>query len=195
MSAEIALVIPAAGCGSRFGGPKQCAQYNGSSLIRRAAMTGIQTGLDVIVVTGAYGAQVSVEIRDLALTQIPNPTWEDGLGNSIACGFRYLLAHKPQTEAAIVLLADQPQVSATALGEMLSQWEFNRDNLVVADYGQRIGPPCLFPRVHFKELASLAGEQGARLLLERYRSQLRTVVMPEAGQDIDTEQDLRELLS
>lgn len=187
------LLLLAAGNASRFGSLKQCWQLEGVSLLRRAASTAIATGASVVVVTGAQADRVSEEIADLLVARVHNPDWEQGMGSSIACGFRYLAAKEPQSAATIVCLADQPLVGAPQLRRLIEAHRSDPERIIASDHGGVLGPPCLFPRAYYAELETLSGAAGARPLLQRHADRVITIPMPEAATDIDTPEDAQRL--
>ncbi|MBW3635882.1 MAG: NTP transferase domain-containing protein, partial [Armatimonadetes bacterium] len=76
-TARVGAIILAAGSSSRMGSAKQILQFQGESLLRRAALAALRAGCDpVIVVTGA-GAELSRrELNGLAVRESVNTLWE-----------------------------------------------------------------------------------------------------------------------
>ncbi len=66
--------------------------------------------------------------------------------------------------------------------------------IIAADHGSTLGPPCLFPRRWYPELAALSGPQGARSLLLKHAAEVEPLPLPQAAIDIDTPEDYRHLL-
>lgn len=188
---ELQILLLAAGSASRYGAPKQLALLDGSSLVRRAAEAALQTGAALTVVIGAYADAVAHELQGLPLTLLRNDDWAQGMGSSIGCGFRHLLATAPSAQAALLCLADQPRIGVAQLSALIEGHRRAPQQIVAADLGEAPGPPCLFPRRCFEELAQWSGPQGARRLLQREAAQLQRVAMPEAAIDVDTPDDLR----
>jgi molybdenum cofactor cytidylyltransferase len=183
-------IVLAAGASSRFGSPKQCAALGGEALISRAigAATAV-LGPAIRVVLGAHAAEIA-PLLDLQAEQIAfNRHWTAGIASSIRAG----IASLPHTCAgAVLLLADQPYVSAAGVGRLISAWRHAPEHIIASRYGAVIGAPCLFPRWCFHDLEALEGDQGARALLSCLRKHLVFVEHPEAGIDIDTPQQLAE---
>jgi molybdenum cofactor cytidylyltransferase len=188
LTADLAIVLLAAGKASRFGTPKQLARLDGVSLVRRAALAALEVCPQLIVVTGAADAAVSAELAGLRLQRIHNPVWEDGMGGSIACAFAAWRDAGPA--AALVCLCDQPRVGAPELRRLIAAHAVAPAAIVAADHGANLGPPCLFPRWSHAELAALAGPAGARVVLQRHAARVISVPLPEAALDIDTPADL-----
>ena len=86
---------------------------------------------DVLVVIGAY--QVETEARTVKCLE-----WERGPGASLRCG---LDALEDEVEAAVVVLADGPNIHPLAIDRVVSAWEDGAGPLVAAAYdGQRLHP-------------------------------------------------------
>ncbi len=193
IAASVCIVLLAAGNASRFGSAKQVAPIAGVSMVRHCATTACATGADVVVVTGAYHELVGAQLHGLPVTTVFNPDWEEGMGGSIALGVRTASA-KAAIDAVVVMLADQPRVSADDLRALIAAHRRQRDVIVTASAGGVHVPPCLFPRALFGELGALHGKSGARPVVERHRDSLVAIDMPSAGFDIDTVDDYRALV-
>jgi len=77
-------LLLAAGGSSRLGQPKQLLQFEGRSLIRRAAETLVDSGCDpVVVVLGAEIERSAEELSDLTLYICVNKNWNTGMSSSI----------------------------------------------------------------------------------------------------------------
>jgi len=64
------------------------------------------------------------------------------------------------------------------------------DKLICTKAGSEIMPPAIFPAHYFTQLMSLTGDKGAKMLLHKNRENLQKVLLPNAGIDIDTREDL-----
>lgn len=191
MEDAIDIVVLAAGAATRFGRPKQLEPVRGVAMVRRAAQAALATGLRVNVVIGAHAEAVSGALQGLPLTLVLHPTWATGMGGSIACGIRVIAGKSPASSAAIVCLADQPAVDAADLCRLVASHSDHPGHIIAADYGDAIGPPCLFPRAFYDALGALDGTRGARALLGRHPDRVVTVAMPNARVDINVPDDLR----
>ncbi len=186
---EVCVLLLAAGRARRFGAPKQLARLDGVSLVRRAARAAAASGARVLVVTGAYRRAVRAELEGLAVMPIWNARWRQGLGDSIACGVRFARRLRPSPRALIVALADQALLTAADFRALIAAHAAAPARIVAAANAAVRGPPCLFPRRHFAELAALRGRGGARTVLERHAASVVAVPMPRAALDIDTPAD------
>lgn len=183
------IAILAAGRSSRFGSSKLTAELDGTPLLQRAASAAAEVCQDRVVTVIGHD-------RDAALAAaasnsgfvVVNEDYEKGLGSSIAVAAR---ACRSTADALLIVLADQPFVTAEHLRALVDHWSGAADEIVASSYADTQGPPVLFPSGAFAQLASLSGDQGARELLHDQRYRLKTVRFEPAAVDIDTPGDLQ----
>src|SRR5919106_1762986 len=128
----VAAVVLAAGEASRFGAPKQRLLL--PLVLARLAAAALD---DVVVVAGAH------PLGDAAGTEhvVTCPEWEHGPGASLRCG---LAALPPEAEAAIVVLADGPDLDPRAVDRVVEDWRANGGDAGAARYtGLRFHPILL----------------------------------------------------
>ncbi len=191
----VGLVILAAGGSRRLGVPKQLLRDGaGRSLVRRAAQTALASGCrPVTVVLGASAEAISREIADLPLGIVHNPGWETGMASSLRAGLTALTAHTP-LDAALVMLCDQPMVSAALLDSLAAAHRSSGHDLVACEYEGVLGVPALFGHALFGALRALTGDEGARRVIKAYAGPATRVPFPEGRLDIDTADDAEALL-
>lgn len=119
-------------------------------MLERVRASGVD---DVLVVLGAH--PVETDTRTVTC-----PDWERGGGASLRCG---LAALDPGTEAAVVVLADGPDLAPEAVDRIVADWQARGGDLVAASYGGIRGHPVLVAR----PLWELIPDEGARSLPAR----------------------------
>ena len=182
------VIVLAAGEARRFGSPKQLVRLNGRPMLHTAIGNGVAiAGHSVVVVLGAYAAELAPLLRHTPATVVINRQWSEGMASSIRCGVGAL----PGTaDGVMILLADQPSVTAEDLRRLAGAWRRQPTQIVAAQYGTTTGAPAIFPRWCFAELGGLRGELGARVILARHVDRVVRVPMAAAAVDIDTPEDL-----
>ena len=131
----IHAVVLAAGASSRYGAapPKQEVLLPRvlAALARSASVDG------VVVVTGAH------ELDTVAQT-VRCDDWERGAGASLRCGLATL---PDEVEAAVVVLADGPDLDPRAVDRVVASWREDGADVVAAAYvGVRLHPVLLARR-------------------------------------------------
>jgi CTP:molybdopterin cytidylyltransferase MocA len=141
----IGAVVLAAGAATRFGSPKQ------RLLVDEVLSSVREAGVDdIVVVTGAYDVDVDAPVAHC-------PDWERGPGASLRCG---LLALPDESEAAIVVLADGPDLASAAIVRVVEAWRAHGDDVLAASYGGVRGHPVLLARAAWDTVP----DEGARAL-------------------------------
>jgi molybdenum cofactor cytidylyltransferase len=188
----IFAAVLAAGHSSRFGTTKQAVPLNGVPLVRRALDAATEVCENrVITVIGHDAAVVLKAMNANSGFVVVNEDYEKGLGSSIATAARVCYG---SADALLLLLADQPLVTAQHLQQLIDTWSGSRDEIVATAYSGTQGPPVLFPHGAFDALRSLTGDRGARTILNDSRFSLKTVQFEQAAVDIDTPADLASLI-
>ena len=141
----IAGVVLAAGAATRFGGPKQALLV--PEVVERMAAAGLA---GVLVVTGAHPVETTVPV-------VRCPEWELGPGASLKCGLRAL---GDAVDAAVVALADGPDLSPAAVQRVIEVWLESGAEVVAATYDGNRGHPVLLARSVWAQIP----DEGARSL-------------------------------
>jgi CTP:molybdopterin cytidylyltransferase MocA len=144
----IAAVVLAAGASSRYGTepPKQVELLPKVLAALRQSSVG-----ELVVVSGAH---------PLPIESVRCPDWERGPGASLRCG---LAALPREAEAALVVLADGPELDPRAVDRVVDEWRANGGDAVAATYGGVRLHPVLLARAIWGQVP----DEGARSLPAR----------------------------
>ena len=135
----------AAGAARRFGGPKQ--QLFLPRVLERLHATSVD---EIVVVTGAHELQTDARV-------VHCPDWERGPGASLRCGLRALA---PYADAAVVVLADGPELAPESVERVLAAWRETGAEVLAASYGGDRGHPVVLTRAVWERVP----DEGARAL-------------------------------
>ena len=140
----LAGLLLAAGGATRFGSPKVLAPYRGEPLVRRAVHLLVpRCPAGVHVVVGAAAAGVRSALAGEAVMLVDNPDWPRGLSTSLVCG---VAALPPAADAVLILLCDQPAITAADLDALIAAWQVEPELIAAAGFSDRLGPPVIIPR-------------------------------------------------
>lgn len=191
----MAAVVLAAGASKRMGQTKQLLPIDGQPMVRRVAQAACQAALaQVVVVVGAEAEDVAGALSGLELKIVHNPAWEQGMSTSLRAG---LGALRPEIEAALIILADQPGLTPAVLEALVEAYLTSRAPIVAPFYRGRRGNPVLFARTLFAELGQVEGDRGGRALLVGYEGDVARIDLDDAAilLDVDTRRDYEGLCS
>jgi CTP:molybdopterin cytidylyltransferase MocA len=207
---EVAGLVLAAGAGRRLGGrPKALlAGDDGEPLLRTTVRRLRAAGCaEVVVVLGAAPEAASV-LGDEARAVVAED-WAEGMGASMRRGLAALQqdgaaggdrhdrpssTRRPRPAAALVTLADLPDVGVGVMRRVVTAWRAAGaapDALVRATFDAAPGHPVLIGRAHWAPLArTLAGDVGAQPYLRARRVLEVDCDDLATGRDLDRPEDL-----
>lgn len=195
MPADTGLVtglVLAAGGSRRLGRPKQLLPYRGGTLLGHVLDTARACAFDQLVVPiGGHADDVRAAVDLAGVDVVVNERYGEGCSSSIAAG---LAALDPRCAVLVLLLGDQPGVTASTVRALLA----GRGDapLAVCRYDDGRGHPLAFGRETFAELAALHGDKGVWRLLDRRAADVVEVAIPcPVPRDIDTARDYEAALA
>jgi molybdenum cofactor cytidylyltransferase len=193
-SMKVAAVVLAAGGSTRFGQPKQLANFRGEPFIRHIVAVAIDAGCaPIVVVLGADAAQITSVLAGLPVCIAEHPNWSNGLGSSIAVGVMHAATIATDLDATLLLTCDQPFVNAAMLRQLVQLRVESGKPIVASAYAETLGVPALFDRSCFADLLQLKGDSGAKGIILARRPDVATFNFPPAAIDIDTAADYEKL--
>lgn len=193
MRRSYAIVILAAGSGSRFGGNKLLAEVDGIPIYRHVIHRMLGFGsFPVYIVTG------DKEIAGYAEKQGISPVWncepEKGIAHSLTLGLGTALENykkKDDLKGVLFSVCDQPALSASTIQRMFNTAVLHPGSIVCAGCGGQTKNPVLWDRRFFSELLGLSGDIGGKQIMEHYRDRIRLVEAdPSELADVDCMEDL-----
>ncbi len=174
-------LILAAGQGSRFGpGSKLVEELGGRPLLEHAieAMCAVSAVDPIVVVLGAQADVVRARVRFGRAESLVCDDWSRGMSETLKCGVRALAC----ADRVLVTLGDSPTVTSSVVERFVSAPAGAR-----AVYRGRPGHPVVLGPAHIDAMRALAGDEGARALLDGPTIECCDLC---SGLDVDTPEDL-----
>lgn len=183
---SIVAVVLAAGLSTRFGGDKLLHPHAGKPLAAHIADTlaGMPLAHRIAIVPPAPSQRGEL-FREREFELVTNPDPREGMGSSLGLGARR--AAELDADALLVCLGDMPNVTAVHLMELIAA--ISDSDVVATGFDNSRGPPALFGRRLFGELAKLTGDHGAKHLL----ASATLITAPQGlARDFDTPTDFNQ---
>ena len=170
--------------------------FKGQPIVAKVTETVLKANYDpVMVVTGFAGEEIRKALAGQHVGFVHNKAWSDGMAGSIRTGLETV---RSTADGMLIVLADMPLLSVDTLRRLKRQFAQSKGaKMVFPVYGSRQGNPVLMPAKFFPEIASLTGDRGCKVLLDRYADD--TVAVPvdteDVMRDFDNETDYLKLIS
>ncbi|MDV3308133.1 MAG: nucleotidyltransferase family protein [Cyclobacteriaceae bacterium] len=191
----ITSIVLAAGASSRLGQSKQLLLVEGEPLLRRIARTSCESNADrTLVVLGDNEREHGRVIRDLPLYICIHSGWEKGMGSSLKAGMDFIQHFLADTTAILVLVCDQPLLTADHLNELIDKYRSTQAAIVASAYSGILGVPAIFGASLFDEIRGIGDQQGARQIIDKNKARAQQVEFPGGELDIDTPEDYQRYL-
>lgn len=191
---QAAAVVLAAGRSTRLGQPKQLLDLGEAPLIRRtvASVAAARSVGEVVVVTGAWAAEVEKALEGLSCRIVHNPAYAEGMSTSLRCG---IAALGPEVPAAVICLGDQPLVTPAIIEQLVGALGEPGKSIAQPLYGEQRGNPVAFARRHFAGLMQATGDAGGRGVIKENPDEVVLVRVgdEQAALDVDTWADYEEV--
>jgi molybdenum cofactor cytidylyltransferase len=191
---SVAALILAAGGSARLGRPKQLEPWGGPTLLEHVIKRTREFPVDEVwVVIGAHSDEMLDQVDFLDANVVENPEWEEGIASSIRVGLD-ALTQLSRCDSALIVLGDQPDVSAEIVEELLVSHRRSDGRVSVPKYRYNRGNPVLVDRSLWPRLMSLEGDDGAGRLWQAHPEWVNEVWFSELGpRDVDTDVDVKEM--
>ena len=167
----LSALILAAGRGARMGRTKQLLAFDGRPVLSHVIATALAARLDeVVVVLGHEASSIRAVLGPIdGVRFVDNPDFAVGQSSSLSIGLDALDA---RSQAAVVLLGDQPTVASSDIDRVVREYcagEAVAARAVYESSGNTVaGHPTVLGRVLWDEIRGVEGDTGARDVLSRH---------------------------
>lgn len=187
-------LVLAAGASRRMGRPKQLLEVDGRPLLEGVVAHACASGLDdVLVVLGANADAVLSGVDLGRARTVINPNHAEGLSSSLLAG---LAALGPEVDRAVVILGDQPAISAGLLNDLLDRQTAAGLPAAALSFNGLLHPPVVLARELWAGMSELRGDVGCRALIRAYPDRVAAVQVAADTHhpiDVDTPEDYERL--
>ncbi|MDB4894630.1 MAG: MoeA-like protein, partial [Firmicutes bacterium] len=191
----VAVVVLAGGAGRRFGSNKLVHPWGDVTVLEASLRAPLRAGLaEVVVVTGAYHAELAARLARYPVRVIPNPDWQEGMSTTLRAGLGAVGDPAVGNLAAVlVCLGDMPRLPAEVLTELVRAHARSGAPVVAPEAGGLRRNPVLFDRSLVRELTEARGDEGGRSVVRRHQQEMLLVSFPDPScfGDVDSRDDLR----
>lgn len=191
----IGAVILAAGKSERMGEAKLFLPFNNQTVIEEVIDQVKASQVCYIhLVYGDWEEKWQKIAGKKGIPIIHNPDYQQGQSTSVRVGVQSL---PDDLEGIIFILGDQPLMKSEVIDRLINVFYLCRPSIIVPTYQGKRGNPVLFHRKWREKLLTLAGDRGAREILQQYPQEVLKVDFAEGiyNMDIDTKEDYQRLLS
>jgi molybdenum cofactor cytidylyltransferase len=189
----VGAIVLAAGSSSRMpGSQKLLLEFDGRPMVKSVVEAASDGGCHQILVV--YSSEDVRRVVGGDAELVHNPRAHTGMASSLQVGLR---AMRPDMEAALVMLGDQPMVGSRTVAMLTRAWrrEGARPAVAVSGAsGDRWTPPVVLGRELWDELMTLEGDSGARQVLDRRPELVDVVPALDRLDDIDTPEDYAKIV-
>lgn len=192
----ITAILLAAGESSRMGSPKQQLPIDGQTLLRKSVLSVTQSVIENSVVVLGFQASVHKRIiQDLPVHTVFHDHWQEGIGSSLKAGLTYAIEKFPFTDAALIVVCDQPFVTTEYINSLIKAYQEKSNPIVASTYSGTLGVPALLNSTYFQKIFELKNNQGAKNIILENSSDTFTIDFPFGAVDLDTPDDYQKFLN
>jgi len=177
-----------------MGRPKQLLEVDGRPMLEAVVAQANSSRLDeVLVVLGANAEEIRTRVELGRARVLINPRHQTGMASSLRAG---LAALDGQVERAMVILGDQPDISARLIDELLDLQHESGLPAAALSFAGLLHPPVVLRRELWEEVMSLEGDVGCRAVIRARPELVASLPVPDRKHpvDVDTPQDYERLV-
>jgi molybdenum cofactor cytidylyltransferase len=179
-----------------MGSPKQLLLFDGRPLLELVVERACASRLDeVYVVLGAAADEIRARVDFGRARVLVNPDHASGMASSLRAGLAALPA---SVDRALIILGDQPEISASLLDGLLDLQERSGLPAAALSFDGLLHPPVVLERELWGDLMALEGDVGCRAVIRARPELVAKLPVSEKRNhpvDVDTPADYEKLTS
>ena len=186
-------IILASGFSNRMARDKLLLEVGGVPVIERVIKTAKASLLDEVIIV-YQNEKVRALGEKYRVKTAFNDSAHEGQSAAVKLGVR---ESRPDTDAFMFLVGDQPFLDSDTINTLIDQFEKNPQQIIVPVYKGKRGNPMIFPSLFRHDLLAIEGDIGGRAVIEKMRERVKLVAIENsiANIDIDTQEDYERIKS
>ena len=189
----ISAILLAAGQSKRMNGEnKLTKEIKGIPLIKLSVKNILASSIDELIIVLGHQKEIVEKLIDKheKIKFVFNKDFESGMASSIKAGLNHL---SKNTEAFFICLGDMPMVNHSTYNQLIK----SKDNkeIIVPTYKEQQGNPVLFDKLMKEKIMSIAGDVGAKKILELNKDKILNLEIDDQGitKGFDTQDNFNSL--
>lgn len=169
-----------------MGQDKALLAYRGRTFLENIVARLAEAGVEKIAVVLGYHADeirrtVNLETADVVINQ----DYARGQTSSLQAGLRALA--NSELEAVVLCLVDHPAVSSGTIRKLITNFRESSAPVVIPTFQSQRGHPVVIARGLFDELLRLGPDEGANVVIRKYRAATQFVEVDDRGILLDVD--------
>ena len=190
----ISAVVLAAGRAQRMGEQKLFLPFKGKPVLQWVLETALASDLHevICIVRDLRAVRQRIRLVHERLLWLVNHAADRGQSTSLIAG---LWATHPKSQGTLFLVGDQPMIGSNLIDSLIRRFRSSSALIVAPRFAGQVRNPALFRRELFPELLALTGDQGSRVLMDKYSDKSELLEWHEEApfMDIDVPEDYERL--
>jgi molybdenum cofactor cytidylyltransferase len=191
----VSAIVLAAGESRRMGRPKQLVRLGERTLLDLALDNVRKSSVEeIILVLGSSAVEIQQQVSTQGVKIVVNSAYQEGMASSLRAGIGAL---DPRSQAALIVLADQPCIRPTTLNRLIEHHRSTRPQIIIPTYKGFHGNPVLLDCSVFLEVMEIRGDIGCRAIFGSHTENISTLEVDDPGilLDVDTSADFESFLA
>tara|TARA_B100001248_G_scaffold234776_1_gene197085 strand:+ start:518 stop:1102 length:585 start_codon:yes stop_codon:yes gene_type:complete len=148
---------------------------------------------NISIVLGKNIESVKNIISDKNVKFLKNNDYQNGISTSIKKGIENL---NPASRGVLICLGDMPLIKTDTYNEIIDAFYKSNNQSIIPYFKKKRGNPILFSQLHFKELISITGDNGAKYFINEKKNEFLSISVSDEGIlfDIDNKKQFKSFI-
>ena len=133
---------------------------------------------NISIVLGKNLESIKNIISDQNVNFLKNNDYQNGISTSIKKGIENL---NPASCGVLICLGDMPLIKTDTYNEIIDAFYKSNNQSIIPYFKKKRGNPILFSQLHFKELISITGDNGAKFFINEKKNEFLSISVSDEG--------------